>query len=143
MKKLGNKNNNISINIGGSVNNSQVIGAGRDVNIGNQQSAFVDNELTLAFDQIYTNIEKKYSESNAPSSEVVSTVKLIEQETKNGEQANESKMRQWLKFLADMSPDIFDVVSATLCSPISGISEIIRKLSLRMRRDYGYKTSKA
>jgi hypothetical protein len=134
--KSGKNKVDVSINIGGNVKNSQIIGAGGDVNIGNQQLTIDYKRVKSAFEEIYKDIESQSVDSGIDTNEIQSKVKLIEQEVLNGENANESKVERWLKFLAEMAPDIFDTVTATLCSPILGISEVIKKIALRVRGSY-------
>ena len=40
-----------------------------------------------------------------------------------------NKVERWLKFLADMAPDILEVTAATLANPIAGVATAIRKIA--------------
>ena len=60
--------------------------------------------------------------------ELTETVQKIEQEAVKGEAANPTKVERWLKFLAGMAPDIWDVTVASLANPVAGIATALRKV---------------
>jgi hypothetical protein len=59
----------------------------------------------------------------------------LEAEAHKGEQPNESRVRQWLDFLAGMSGDIFEVAVATFTNPLSGLSLAFRKIAERAKEE--------
>ncbi len=62
-------------------------------------------------------------------------VRRLEQEVLRGEHAMPVKVEQWLRFLATMADDVFDVVVATLTHPAAGMSKVIRLVSWRVQED--------
>jgi|GEM_PF-1510309 len=60
--------------------------------------------------------------------ELKETVKKIEEEVKKGEAAKPEKLERWLKTVALMSKDIFDVAAAALTNPALGAVEIVKKV---------------
>ena len=57
----------------------------------------------------------------------------LEAEAHKGEEPNEGRLRKWLNFLADMSPDIFEVATAAFTNPASGLSAAFRKIAERAK----------
>lgn len=90
-------------------------------------------ELTKQFAQVYQKIEARPEDPNADKNEIKETVQKIEEEVKKGEQANPAKVERWLKFLAGMADDIFQVVASTLTSPLAGIAQTIRLIAQKAR----------
>ena len=127
----------VSVHIGGDVERSQVVAAGRDVIIGCQQFNVEHEQITNAFAKIYRQIETRPPDPDVDKPEIQSTVESIESEVKKGDEANPNKVERWLRFLAGMAPDIFDVVAAALTGPIQGVSTVIRKVVSNAREDQG------
>ncbi len=90
-------------------------------------------ELTKQFAQIYQKIDARPQDPNADKAEIKDTVQKIEQEVKKGEQANPAKVERWLKFLAGMSDDIFQVVASTLSNPIAGVAKAIQLIAQKAK----------
>lgn len=109
--------------------------AGRDkittVTYGPDASALA--ELTKQFAQIYQKIDARPQEPNVDNAEIKDTVQKIEEEVKKGEEANPAKVERWLKFLAGMSDDIFQVVASTLASPIAGVARVIQLIAQKAK----------
>jgi hypothetical protein len=78
------------------------------------------------FKKIRELIDKRPEDSNVDKDELKDTVDKIENEIKKGEEANPAKVERWLKFLASMADDIFQVTVATLASPTLGIAKAIQ-----------------
>ena len=100
-----------------------------------QQYASTGTAIADSFRPIYEQIDKREEDSDVPKAEIAETVKKIENEVAS-QDPNPNKVERWLKFLASMAPDIFDVTAATLVSPIAGVAEVIRKISQKAREDY-------
>jgi hypothetical protein len=94
-------------------------------------------ELGELFERIYARIQERPTAPDVEKEEIVDTVQRIEGEVAKGEEANTSKLERWLKTLAQMAPDIFDVVAATLTSPAAGIATVIRKVIAKARQEAG------
>jgi hypothetical protein len=118
------RDDSVSIHIGGNADRAQIVAAGRDVQIGGQQFSVEYQEISYAFAEIYRQIEIRPPDPNVDKPEIQSTVENIESEVKKGDDANPNKVERWLRFLAAMAPDIFDVVAAALTGPIQGIHEM-------------------
>ena len=65
------------------------------------------------------------------------TVQKIQQEVAKGEGANPNKVERWLRTLASMASDIFDVTVACLTSPVAGIATVIRKVAEKAEEETG------
>jgi hypothetical protein len=94
-------------------------------------------ELAKVFADIYKKIEARPADPNVDKEEVKQDVRRIEQEVAKGEEANASKVERWLKGLADMAPDIFEVTAAALTSPVAAVSTVIRKVVEKAKASAG------
>lgn len=63
-----------------------------------------------------------------------SIVKQLENEAYSGDQADETKIQQWIDFLADIAPDVWEVVVDTLSNPIKGIAVVFKKVAERANK---------
>lgn len=90
-------------------------------------------ELIKHFEQIYRRIDEQPARPDVDKSEIKDTVNKIEDEVKKGEQANTGKVERWLKFLAEMSDDIFQVTAATLANPMAGVAKTIQLVARKAR----------
>lgn len=125
---------------GDQISVSQVTGStlavGREAHVEIQQGVS-GAELGELFERIYARIQERPTAPDVEKEEIVDTVQRIEGEVAKGEEANTSKLERWLKTLAQMAPDIFDVVAATLTSPAAGIATVIRKVIAKARQEAG------
>ncbi len=94
-------------------------------------------ELAKAFADIYKQIEARPPDPNVDKDEVKQEVRRIEEELKKGEEANASKVERWLRGLADMAPDIFEVTVAALTSPAAAVGAVIRKVAEKAKASSG------
>jgi hypothetical protein len=83
-------------------------------------------QLVQQFQQIQKKVDDLPESDDLDKGELKETVKKIEDEVKKGEEANPTKVERWLKFVASMSGDIAQVVSATLVNPAAGVGTAIR-----------------
>ena len=65
--------------------------------------------------------------------EIQDKVTKIEEEVKKGEDADSNKVEKWLKFIAGMSDDIYQVVVSTLANPVLGISKTIQLIAQKAK----------
>jgi len=101
------------VNIGGDV-------VGHD-KIVNQLNTLADD-----FKKIKALIDQQPEDADVNKDEIKSTVERIETEVKKGEEANPVKLERWLKLLAEMSDDIFQVTAAALTNPVAGVAKTIQ-----------------
>lgn len=90
-------------------------------------------ELAQQFALIYERIDARPEDPNVDKAELRETVHKIEEEVRKGEEANPSKVERWLRFLAGMADDIFQVTVATLASPIGGIAKAIQLIAQKAK----------
>ena len=125
---------NSGIHIGGNVGPGAAVGsharvtakniAGGDINIGADAKDVAD-----AFLRIYTAIETKKFDSEEQANTAREAVELIEEENAKGDAANEKIVKLSFQTIAQMAPDILDVVVASLVSPLTGISAVVKKIA--------------
>lgn len=92
-------------------------------------------ELVKQFAQIKQQIDARPQDANVDKSELKDTVEKIEQEVKKGEAANPNKVERWLRFLAGMADDIFQVTTATLANPISGVAKAVQLVAQKAKEE--------
>jgi hypothetical protein len=126
----------VSISIGGSVEESTVIGAGRDASFEQVglRPRMTNAEVAKLFEAIYKQIDVRQDDPNVDKKEITEIVNRIESETQRNEQANPTKIERWLGTLSQMAPDIFDVVIATLVNPVIGIDMVVCKVAEKARQ---------
>ena len=110
---------------------------GRDKNTTTTTIAESKNMLFLSeeFVQIKRKIDKRRKDQNVEKSELRNLVEQIEQEVKKGESANANKVDRWLRFLAEMADDIFDVTVSTLTNPLAGVAKTIQLIAKKAREE--------
>jgi len=67
--------------------------------------------------------------------ELAETAQKIEREAQQGEAANTVKIERWLRFLAGMAGDIFDVVVDCLRSPAAGVARVVKNVAARVKAE--------
>lgn len=122
------------IHIGGNVGPGAAVGSGASVKANNIAGGNINigtdaKEVADAFGKIYAAIEAKTFASKEQENTVRDAVKLIEDENAKGDNANEPIVKFTFQSLAQMAPDILDVVVASLVSPITGISAVVKKIA--------------
>ncbi len=131
------------VNIGGKGN--VTIGGdvvGRDKIVSNvNTSTGVDAgqmvELLKQFAAINRQIDALSGKDDDEKQELKETVKKIEDEVKKGDQAKPEKVERWLKFIATMTDDIFEVVTNTLANPIYGLATVVRNVAKKAKEKPG------
>ena len=113
--------------VGGNLNiGGHLVGRDKIVIVGG-------DEATKLFADVYQRIKARPTDPDVDKGELTETVRKIEQEVALGEQANADKVEQWLRTLAPMAPDIFEVIVACLTSPAAGIAAVVRKVAEKAR----------
>ena len=92
------------------------------------------DEVTKLFADVYRRIKARPVDPDVDREELTDTVQKIEQEVALGEQADADKVERWLRTLAPMAPDIFEVIVACLTSPAAGIAAVVRKVAEKASR---------
>lgn len=117
------------------------IGSGASAEV--HQSGVDAAALEKAFKDIYDQIEARKPDGNFEKEEIVAPVKKVEEEIAKGAEANPKRVDQFLKNLASMAPDIFDVTVKTLINPAAGIAEVIRKVAEKAKAEAGNASANA
>ena len=86
------------------------------------------DELAKLFATVYRRIEARPEDPDVDKAELTNTIQQIQTEVAKGEAANPNKVERWLKTLAGMADDIFEVTVACLASPAAGVATVIRKV---------------
>jgi hypothetical protein len=87
------------------------------------------------FEDIYRLISTRPEDPKVDKEELTEIVRKIQGEVARGEEANPHKVERWLKTLAGMADDIFEVTVACLTSPAAGIATVIRKVAQKAKEE--------
>jgi glutamyl-tRNA reductase len=80
--------------------------------------------------------EKVATFPDGPKKEMAqATIDRLKEEAKKGNKADESKVAEWMSFLAQTVPDAFDVAVATFANPILGLGTAFKKIADKARKD--------
>jgi hypothetical protein len=127
-----------NVSIGGSVGPGAAVGTGASVEAENIAGRDViintgSEDVADAFAKIYGIIETVDDPKTAEAAR--DAVGVIQSENEKGDEANETSLDFSFKMLAQMAPDIFDVVVSTLVNPVYGISTVVQKIAQRAREE--------
>lgn len=114
---------------------------GRDQNITTTTSSIatitINGVAQAGLLQLFAAINQRIDQQAVPADvkeELKENVKKIEEEVKKGKQADPAKVERWLKFVAAMSGDIFQVTAATLANPAAGVATAIRLIAQKAQQ---------
>ncbi len=88
-------------------------------------------KLLADFSRIKLQIEQRPEDQDVDKEELHELVENIEQEVVKGEAANPNKVERWLRFLAELADDVFQITAASLTHPVSGVAKAIQKIAQR------------
>lgn len=86
-------------------------------------------ELADIFHNIHQQIYARQPDPQVKKEEIIGRIERIQQEVAKGEKANERKLERWLRDLAEMAPDIFDVTVAALTNPAVAVGMVVKKVA--------------
>jgi hypothetical protein len=92
--------------------------------------------LAEQFRKIYETIDARPAAPNVDKSEIKETVKKIEAEVRKGSGANAAKVGRWLRFLAEMADDVFQVTTAALISPVAGVAKAVQLIAAKAKEGH-------
>ena len=118
----------------GSISNSSgvAIGPGASATVTNTSGAAVD-DIARAFALI---IQKMDELPEGPGKSIAqAAVQGLATEAKQGEQAEENRVRKWFAFLAEAAPDVLEVVINTFINPIAGLGTVFKKVAERAKSE--------
>jgi hypothetical protein len=116
--------------IGGGVTVSGGDFVGRDKIV---QQATDAVALAQAFGELYARIQQLPPAQRTQAQQEITT--LQQEVTAQGEQVSESFVRERLRNLQRMAPDILDVVVATFANPVAGAGMVIKKIAGKMKAE--------
>lgn len=117
---------------GGISIQAEKVSIGGDV-VGGNKVVTQYGVLADEFAKIRALIEKRPEDAAVDKDELKSTLEHIEAEVKKGDEANATKLERWLKFLAAMSDDIFQVTAAALTNPVAGVAKTIQLIAKKAK----------
>ena len=94
-------------------------------------------ELAAVFAAARQEIADRPVDPDIDKEELEEAVAKIETEADKGEEANESKLERWIRNLANMAPDIVDVMAASLAGPVAGGTMVLKKIINKVKAEQG------
>lgn len=127
-----------TINTGGGAYAAGAVTAGRDF-VGRDQinQGVSADDLDRLFQGVYQKIDARPPDPKVDPPELTQTVTQIKDEASKGDQARPDRIERWLNTLADLAPDILDVTTSALMSPVAGVTEAIRVIAKRVQAASG------
>ncbi|MBI2331241.1 MAG: hypothetical protein HYU84_03600 [Chloroflexi bacterium] len=127
-KKNGLNAGDNSVVIGGSVQGSNIV-------IGNKNTVS-NSSVNIAplFDEIYKKLDVKKDLKPQEKEDVYADLKELQKELEKPE-PNETFLARRFRNIKRMAPDIADIALETLKNPISGVVEVIKKVTKKMGED--------
>jgi uncharacterized caspase-like protein len=132
-KVLGDKVGGDKISVG-DISGSTGVAIGRGAQATVTQGLGGEDIATL-FAEVYQQIKTRSEDPDVDKEELTETVQKIQGEVARGEEANPHKVERWLKTLAAMADDIFEVTVAGLTSPAAGVATVIRKVAQKAKEE--------
>ncbi len=92
-------------------------------------------ELAQLFQTVAQQIAARPADPDVDKKEIADVVAQIEKETRTREAPNENKLERWLRHLAQMAPDILDVIAASMISPVTGTTAVLKKIVDKVKKE--------
>lgn len=130
--KTVNEGDNITV---GNISGSSGIALGRGASSTVTTHGVSSSELAQLFQTVHQKIEQRPEDPNVGKEEITAEVEKIQKEASENEAPNENKLERWMKNLADMAPDIVDVMAASLGGPVAGATAVLQKVIKKVRQE--------
>ena len=102
------------------------------VNLKQQVIQQASPEMEELFKHLNRKIRRRKG-SQVDKTRLENQVKKIEAEAAKGSAADQGKLEKWIKTLANMAPDIVEVMAASLAGPVAGFTLVFKKIVERAR----------
>ncbi len=102
------------------------------VNLKQQVIQQASPEMEELFKHLNRKIRRRKG-SQVDKTRLEDQVKKIEAEAAKGSAADQGKLEKWIKTLANMAPDIVEVMAASLAGPVAGFTLVFKKIVERAR----------
>lgn len=139
-KRRSTSKNETNVRVG---NISRVSGkvniAGGNVTTHETKPGLSGAEIEALFDKLYSAIEAKTASSPANKEDLKAEVEEIQtavtDAVKKNEQVDEGFLARRFRNIARMTPDVLDVIVATLASPLAGLGVAFGKIAKKAKED--------
>ena len=91
-------------------------------------------QVAALFASVYRQIERRPADAQVDKDELRQAVERIQRETAKGERANQDRLDRWLSTLADLAPDVVEVLVNSLLNPGAGAASAVKSILSRFRR---------
>lgn len=130
----------VDIKVGNiSHTNGSVNIAGENITTHQTINGLGATEIKQLFDQIYSAIQSNSEVSTSNKEDIKADVEEIQSKVteavKNNEKVEEGFLARRFRNIARMSPDILDVVVATLGNPLAGLGVAVKKIAEKAKEE--------
>jgi uncharacterized protein associated with vWA-MoxR-VMAP ternary system len=126
-------------NISAQGTNAAIVNASGGSKVSVSQHAIQQATKDPQFDQLFRalaeQIKARPEDPNVEKQEIEAQVEQIKAEAAKGEKANANKLERWIGALAEMAPDILDVMAASLGGPVSVFTVVMKKIVDKVKAD--------
>lgn len=134
-KKPGDQNGGVSISAGSVTVGGDVVGRDKITTTTHSVGAEGLAQLSRQLAHIKQQIDERPADPTVDKDELKGTVERIEREVRKGEAANPARVERWLRFLAEMADDVFQVTVAALSHPAAGVAKAVQLIAQRAREE--------
>jgi hypothetical protein len=118
----------------GDIKDSSNVVVGKNNQITFSQGASAE-EIANAFSKILAALQEM--PEGQKKADVTEAVQGLVDEAQKGEVADESKVLEWISFLGEIAPDIWEVAVDTFTNPVKGVSTVFKKVAERAKAEKG------
>ncbi len=115
----------------GDISQSTGIAIGRNAHASVTSGGATPEEIARAFAILRAKVDALPAGPDKQAAQ--SAVNGLQAEAAKGDQASESNVEKWFRFLAQTAPDAFEVAVATFTNPIAGLGLAFKKIAERAK----------
>ncbi|MCP5096606.1 MAG: hypothetical protein GY943_13720 [Chloroflexi bacterium] len=116
----------------GNISNSSNLAIGRDAQA---HQGISGDALKAIFQTVHQKIQERDEDPNVDKAEIINEVKKIEVEATTEAKPNENKLERWIRNLANMAPDIVEVMVASMAGPVTGATAVLRNIIAKVKKE--------
>ena len=116
--------------VSGNYFEGDVSTGGGDFVIGSKTEIDASQHIShTIFETIYNQVESRQDTSQEQKTQIKAEIEALQAEAKKVEAVDKKFVKERLRNLKKMAPDIWEVVVATLANPVAGINLVVSKIA--------------
>jgi hypothetical protein len=93
------------------------------------------NDIDKVFELLKKQVEKLPAGDERKDAHIA--IAELEKEAQKKDQAEESRVKKWMLFLADTAPDALEIAVSTFINPVQGLSAVFKKVAEKIKEERG------